>query len=463
MSGQKKGSGNIVRSFLLKSAAAAAFLISAVPASAETLADALASTYRSSGLIEQNRALLRAADEDVAQAVAALRPVLNYAASVSYSDPSLGDEVSGALELQASMLLYDFGRSQLGIDAVKETVLATRAALVDVENTVLLNAVRAYTAVRRSAAFVDLRENNVRLLTEQLRATRDRFDVGEVTRTDVSLAEARLAAARSGLAAEQGGLARAREQYRAITGDYPGTLAAPSRLPTIPSSEEAARAIARNENPQIRQVQHQVKAAELRVEQASRARMPSLNASGAVSVDDDGDDATRFGLTLSGPIYQGGTIPSIQRQSLALRDQVRAQLYSTGLAVDQQVGNAYANLAVAVASLDASDRQVRAAELALAGVREEFQLGARTTLDVLDQEQEVLDARTNRVAAEVDRFVAVYEVLDSMGLLTAEQLGLNVPIYDPSEYYNAVSGAPLRTPSKQGERLDQVMRALGRQ
>lgn len=437
--------------------------MAAVPAAAETLTDALVTSYRNSGLIAQNRAVLRAADEDVAQAVAALRPALSYALGADYNDPSFGDELTGSLSVTANMLLYDFGRSQLAVEAAKETVLATRAALLDIENTVLLNTVTAYMNVRRSEAFVNLRQNNVRLLTEQLRATRDRFEVGEVTRTDVSLAEARLAAARSGLAAEQGGLARAREQYKAVVGQYPGRLAPPPAPPAIPGTEEAARDIARAENPQVRQVRHQVKAVELVAEQAARGMYPSLNASGRVSVDDNGDDSLSLGLDLTGPIYQGGAIASRQRQAQAQKDQVRAQLYTTGLLVDQQVGNAYANLAVSVASIDASDRQVRAAQLALEGVREELQLGARTTLEVLDQEQELLDAQTNRVAAEVDRYLAVYQVLDAMGLLTAERLGLNVPIYDPAAYYNAVKDAPGYQVSPEGKRLDRVLKALGKE
>lgn len=448
---------------LVRTAICALALATALPAAAETLADTLAATYRQSGLIEQNRAVLRAADEDVAQAVAALRPVFAYAASANYANPSMGDEFSGSLALTADMLLYDFGRSQLGIEAARETVLAARAALLDIENTTLLSAVRAFLDVRRAEAFVELQANNVRLLTQQLRATRDRFEVGEVTRTDVSLAEARLAAARSALAAEQGGLARAKEQYRAVVGQYPGRLSRPPAPPAVPSTAEDARGVARRENPQLRQVQHQVKAAELTVERAARARMPSLTASGQVSVDDDGDDATSLSLTLSGPIYQGGAIPSQLRQARAQRDQVRALLHTTGYLVDQQVGNAYANLAVAVARIDASERQVRAAELALRGVREEFQLGARTTLDVLDQEQELLDARTNLVSAEVDRHAAIYEVLDAIGLLTAEHLGLDVPIYDPAAYYDAVADAPQGDVTKRGRRLDRVLRALGRE
>ena len=449
-------------SFGKAAAVAAAVGALAGPVGAETLTDALVTSYRNSGLIAQNRAVLRAADEDVAQAVAALRPAISYALGADYVDPAFGDELTGALSVTANMLLYDFGRSQLAVDAAKETVLATRAALVDIENTVLLSTVDAYMDVRRSEAFVNLRQNNVRLLTEQLRATRDRFEVGEVTRTDVSLAEARLAAARSGLAAELGGLARAREQYKAIVGRYPGDLAPPPAAPAIPGTEEAARQIARRENPQIDQVQHQVKAVDLIVEQAARAIYPSLNASGRVALDDDGNDSLSLGLDLSGPIYQGGAIASRVRQAQAQKDQVRAQLYTTGLLVDQQVGNAYANLAVAVASIDASDREVRAAQLALEGVREELQLGARTTLEVLDQEQELLDAQTNRVSADVDRYVAVYQVLDAMGVLTAERLGLNVPIYDPSAYYNAVKNAPGYQVSPEGQRLDRVLKAIGK-
>ena len=351
----------------IRSITAAAFgsVIWVSPVSSETLTDALATAYRNSGLIDLNRAVLRAADEDVAQSLAALRPVLNYAASLNYIDCTANDNLSSSLSLSADMMLYDFGRSQLGVDAAKETVLATRAALVDIENTVLFNTVDAYLGVRRSEAFVGLRENNVRLLTQQLRATRDRFEVGEVTRTDVSLSEARLAAARSGLAAEQGGLARAQEQYKAVVGVYPKRLAPPPRMPAVPRTEDAARNIARQTNPQVHQVQRQVAAAELAVQRAALGTRPTLNGTGRLSVNDNGDDNSSLGVELSGPIYQGGAIASGLRQAQAQRDQARAQLYTTGLLVDQQVGNAYANLAVAIASIDASDRQVRAATLAL--------------------------------------------------------------------------------------------------
>lgn len=443
-------------------AVAAAFMAVSGPVAAESLADALATAYRNSGLIAQNRAVLRAADEDVAQAVAVLRPVLNYVASADYVDGAQNDGFSASVGLSASMLLYDFGRSQLGIDAAKETVLATRQALVDIENTVLFNTVTAYLNVRSAEAFVDLRENNVRLLTQQLRATRDQFEVGEVTRTDVSLAEAALAAARSGLAADQGSLAQAREQYRVVVGQYPGLLAPPPATPAIPRTQNEARDVARRNNPALLQIQRQVKAADLAVLIAQRATRPSLNGTGAVTLSDDGDTVTSLGVQLSGPIYQGGAITSQLRQAQANRDSLRGLLYNSGLLVDQEVGNAYANLAVAIASIDASNQQVEAASLAFEGGREEFQLGARTTLDVLDLEQDLLDARTNLISATQARQLAVYQILDAMGVLTAEKMGLNVPIYDPTAYYNAVKDGPTHNVSPQGEKLDRVLKALGR-
>ena len=279
------------------------------------------------------------------------------------------------------------------------------AALVDVENSVLLNAVTAYLGVRRAEAFVELRKNNVRLLTEHL--PRDARPIRS-RRTEpyrrVGRRGPRLAAARSGLAAEEGSFARAREQYRATIGSYPGTLSPPPDPPGVPDSEQEARAMAREHNPQLKQVQHQTKVVDISVERAARSRLPTLSGTAGMEFNDDGDGTASVGIQLSGPIYQGGTMPSALRKAQqAQRDQVRAQLHTTGLMVDQQVSNAYSSLAVAEAGIESSEQQVGAAQLALQGVREEFQLGARASLEVLDQEQELLDAQTNRVSVEIDR------------------------------------------------------------
>ncbi|MEL6518079.1 MAG: TolC family outer membrane protein [Pseudomonadota bacterium] len=445
------------------SAATVALALTGPAAWSQSLTDTLIAAYRNSGLLEQNRAVLRAADEDVAQAVAALRPVLNWAASVDYADPARGvDNTTGSVGLNASLLLFDFGRSRLGVDAAKESVLSARETLKSVEQQILLRGVAAYFGLRRENAFVQLQANNVRLITQQLQASRDRFEVGEVTRTDVSIAEARLAAAQSGLAAAQGAAARAIEEYRAATGTTPTNLQAPPPPPATAANLVEAKSVAAQRHPDVLAAQRDVAAAELGVLIAAAGLRPRLTGSAGFNVDDDGDDTTTLGLNLSGPIYQGGQLASLTRQAQANRDAARSALLTTQRNIDQAVGNAWANLNVATASRRASDEEVRAARLALRGAREEFEVGARTTLDVLDLEQELLDAETNLISAEIDRNIAVYELLSAMGLLSADHLELGIATYDPAAYFNAVDSAPTTFVSPQGEKLDRVLRSLNR-
>ena len=190
----------------------------ALPASAETLADAMVDAYRHSALLDQNRAVLRAADEDVANALAQLRPVVQWIAQHSYTDNEGIDFRTSSIALQAQVTLYDWGRNAIAIDIAKETVLATRAALVGVEQDVLLDAVQSYLNVRSALEQVDLQQNSVRVIGQEQQAATDRFEVGEITQTDVAQADAALAAARAGLASAEGNLAIAREAYRAATG-----------------------------------------------------------------------------------------------------------------------------------------------------------------------------------------------------------------------------------------------------
>ena len=431
---------------------------------ADTLADALAAGYENSGLLEQNRALLRVADEDVAQAVASLMPIVNWSLQATSTYPRSDgffspEEVNASLQISAQLTLYDGGSNQLAIDAQKELVLATRESLVGDEQQVLLRIVQAYMNVRRSNEFVSLRDSNMRLITQELRAAQDRFDVGEVTRTDVSLAEARLASARSQLAAEQGSLARALAEYEAAVGRPARNLAATGPAPVGQSIPQAID-LAQRQHPAILQAQHSVAAAELNIARAEAAMLPTLTLNGAASVDDDNVTGEQIGLNLGGPIYQGGRLSSQVRQFMARRDASRSNLLVVSQGVEQTVLNAYSQLEVARASRDASERQVRAAQAAFDGIREEATLGARTTLDVLNAEQELLDARANLISAMVDETVASYTVLSAMGLLTAQHLGLNVQIYDPAAYYNLVKDAPTIR-SEQGAALDRVLDAIG--
>lgn len=433
-----------------------------VAATAESLSDAMIAAYRHSGLLDQTRALLRAADEDVAQAVATLRPIIGWSANITQSEPASGEHLNGSLSLTADLLIYDFGASDLAIEAAKGVVLATREDLVNVEQQVLLRAIQAYMSVRRALAFVDLSQNNEKLINQELRAARDRFEVGEVTRTDVSIAESRLAAAKASVAAQVGVLSVAREEYKAATGQFPGTLSAPPRLPATAKSEGDAKAVAVRTHPDIREAQQNVTVAEINIERARAGMKPKLNASSRISVDDDGEDSYSVGLTLSGTLYSGGALSSLLRQAQARRDAARAGLHTVRHGVEQNVGNAWANLAVAVASIQASDLQITAARVAFLGAQEEARLGARTTLDVLTQQQELLDAQAALISSNTDRYVATYTLLATMGLLTVDHLGLGIATYDPKAYYNAVKNAPVGAVSPQGERLDRVLRALGK-
>jgi outer membrane protein len=456
-----------MRKMLRVVALSLAGFVSVPAAQAETLADAMIAAYRNSNLLDQNEAVLRAADEDVAVAVSALRPVISYTLQTgwqkadveSFVGTSTVEGLNASLELSAELVLLDFGRRTLGIEIAKASVLATRQALVNVEQQVLLATVQAYTDVRLAQEIVALRNSNFRLITQELRAARDRFEVGEVTRTDVAIAEARLASSRSALAAAEGQLMVAREAYKAATGDYPGKLAALPRSPKIGRTLEEAQAVAVKTHPLIRQAQQQVTVADLQVKLAKAAMKPTLGAGVSVSVDDEGLDRQTFGLTLNQTLYAGGRLSALYRQSLAGREQASANLQQTAVGVTQNLGTAWANLAVSVASIEASDEQIRASQTAFDGVREEAALGARTTLDVLNAEQELLDARASRLEAEAGRYVGVYQVLSAMGLLTVDHLQLGIATYDPEAYYGAVKSAPAT--SAQGKKLDRILEKIG--
>lgn len=437
------------------------FGMSTVAATAETLADALVYAYEHSGLLDQNRALLRAADEDVAQAVAATLPIINWSSTITATSPQApgGDLIAANARISGELVIFDNGANQLAIDSQKELVLGTRQSLRNVEQQILFRAVEAYMNVRRDSEFVALRQNNVRLITEEFRAAQDRFDVGEVTRTDVALAEARLASARSLLASAEGALARSIEEFRVAVGRRPGALQPVSPAPVSRNIADAKAFSVRN-HPNILEVQHSVSAAELNIRRAEAAMSPTARLTGSIGVDQDLNAGRQIGITVGGPIYQGGRLSSQVRQFMARRDAARANLHITRHNLEQQVGNAYAFLEVARASRQASDQQTRAATVAFRGVREEATLGARTTLDVLNAEQELLDARANQISAQADEVIASYSLLSAMGLLTAEHLRLPVQQYDPSGYYNLVKDAPTIT-SDQGAALDRVLRAIG--
>jgi outer membrane protein len=458
-----------MRSFLAMMVTAA-FVVAAPMAQSETLSDALIAAYKNSNLLDQNRALLKAADEDVAIAVGTLQPVVNFAVESGFRrSPGrslfgglTGDQVnslSTTFTLSAEMTLIDFGRNRLAIEVAKESVLATRESLVNIEQSVLLDAVTAYVNVRLATEIVDLRQNNLRVLTQQLRAAQDRFDVGEITRTDVALAESRLASSRASLASAEGDLLQARESYKAATGAYPGNLQPLPKTPKIARTQDEATEIALRTHPRIRQSQREVAISGLNVQRAKAAMEPTLSANAAIQMDDDGNETNTFGLSLNQTLYAGGRLSAALRQNVAREEASRANLLQNGVLVGQAVGNAWSNILVTSASIEASQRQIVAAQTAFDGVREEATLGARTTLDVLDAEQELLDAKASKLRAEAQRYVGVYSLLSAMGLLTVDHLQLGIVTYDPAAYYNVVKDAPVH--SNQGAALDRILKRLG--
>lgn len=442
-------------------------------ARAENLADALVGAYNTSGLLEQNRALLRAADEDVALALAALRPVIDWTTRITRTLAQSRNFFVTSTQTSSFFTgvtfdwqIYDGGADKLGVQVAKETVLATRQTLVDIEQQILLRAVAAYMNVLLQGENVTLRINNVRVLGEELRAAQDRFEVGEVTRTDVALAESRLAASRSSLAAARGLLVNAKADYTNAVGHAPGALAGQPTLPQRAASIASAQALAMRNHPLVLSAQHRVAASELGVLQATKGLGPNASLTASVGMTEqwgnrDYNYDANAALVLRQPLYRGGALSARLRRVMAVRDADRANLLTVQRDVAQLVNNAFVRLEVARASLVASNERVRAATVAFNGIREEATLGARTTLDVLTAEQELLNAQTARISDLAERSIASYELLARQGLLTAERLSLAVQIYDPTIYYNLVKNAPANY-SRQSRDLNRVLEALGK-
>lgn len=452
-----------------KLAMAAALTIGWVgAATADTIRDAMADAYDNSQLLEQNRMLLRVQDENVAQAISQLYPVLNFVASNTRN--LTNDTTVATASLVGELVLYQGGQRRNAISAAEATLEATREQLVSLEQQVLLDAATAYLGVWRDIQVVSVSEANVRVITQQLRAAQDRFEVGEDTRTSVAQAEAQLAAARSNLAASRGALEISRELFNLAVGRYPNGVGGPGSMPTLPHSEAAAEALARQQHPSVRALQNEVTAAEFAVLQAQGARLPTIDLqanltntfeNSANPLQEGGNASIALGLRA--PIYQGGRIGSLERQAMAQVANTRARLNQQVLLNLQAIGNAYARLRIASAQIQASDQRIIAAELAFEGVREEAALGARTTLDVLDAEQDLLDARISRIQAQTDLFIAAYGVMAASGILTVENLHLPVQAYDVDAYPAAFPAGQPRITSPQGEQLDSLLQRLGRE
>ena len=444
----------------------------AIPAVGQTLPDALAASYRNSSVLESSRALLRVSDETVSQAVAVLRPAINLVATsqgrvVDSASAQSGDSLTGTLRLTMDLLLSDGGSQRLAIKAAEEGVLAARQTLVETEQNVILGAVRAYYDVLRYDRLLTLERNNHRLISTELDAARNRFQLGAITRTDVSAVEAQLASARSTVALREGELSIARETYRLQVGEYPGTLEFSPLIVELPPSLEEATEIARRNHPSIIRAQHTAAAADLNVKRSETVLNPRISLGGSVALDRNlerwsgsGSTTSSISLTANMPLYRGGTNMALLRQGLAVSQQARFDLLQAVRSAEQRVASAWARFEIAAASITARREQVESAQIAYNGMREEAALGLRSTLDVLDTEQRLLGARTDLITAETNRDVAAYSLIASMGRLTAAELGLEVNLYDPQVNYERVKTAPVA--SERRMLLDKVLKRSGR-
>lgn len=421
---------------LISGAIAAAVLT--LPAQAQTFEETLELTYRSNPTLQAERAGVRAVEESITQARAGWLPNVSATAGISstYTESSGGffnqsnTVTPQSYRIDASQAIWRGGEINGAISQAQANVQASREQLRSSEQTVLLQAATAYLDVRRDVSIAEIRRNNVEVLLAQLDAAEDRFEVGEITRTDVSQAEARLSGARAQFAAALSQLAASRARYAALVGQYPATLAPEPPLPQLPDELEDALEIALDFSPVLRAAAFTEDSARAAIQTARGAYMPdvSLSASASRGLDQQlsGDQTDRVSVAaqVSVPLFTGGLNRSRVRQANFNADQARMRVTAARRQVTEVVTTAFNNLVASRSVIASSEQSVEANEIALDGVQQEAFVGLRTTLDVLNAEQELLDARLTLVSAERDSYVAGLTLLQAMGLLTAETLGI---------------------------------------
>lgn len=452
--------------------AAAAWSVAVLPASADTIETALIQAYQNNPQVNAQRALVRATDENIPQALSGYRP--RVSATATYGAQYIDSKTSATTVNGANVVTNQQGwNDPRSVGATLSQTLfngfqtgnrtrqaesqssAARETLRVIEQTVLLDAATAYMNVLRDSATLDLQRRNVEVIQEQLRQTRDRFNVGEVTRTDVAQAESRVAAAQSQMLAAQSNLATSKAAYRRIIGVDPGRLSAGTPVDRLsPRTLAIAVAQGQAENPSVTAAEYgvDVAALQVKVNEGSLYPVVTVQASAQQNYDSSVNSSRQFAGSVIGqvtvPIYQGGSEYSLIRQAKETVSQKRLELAQNRDQARANVVQSWAQLDAAKAQIEATKAQVAAAEIALNGVREEARVGQRTTLDVLNAQQELVNARVALVTAQRDRVVASYTLLSAVGRLAIPVLGLQVPLYDPMVHYQQVrdSWYGVRTP-----------------
>ena len=445
---------------------------------AETIESALARAYQSNPQLNAQRAIVRQADESVAQALSGYRPTLSANATLGEQftnetgiippiPPGLpngaaftikGYTTPRSIGVTGQQTLFNGQQTANKVRSAESQVYQARETLRVMEESVLLSAATIYMDTSRDSANLEVQQSNLRVLERTLRDTRNRFAAGQVTPTDVAQAEAQLAAGEASLHAAESTLTTTKANYRRIIGVDPANLAAAAPVDRLaPPTLNGAIAIGSAQNPSVLAAVYGVDVAQLQVKIAEGALLPTLALQGSVQQQTFSNIITpslflgTAMLNLTVPIYQGGAEYSairLDKETVAQQrlnvDQVRDQTRAN-------VVQAWGQLQAAKAQVEAAVRQNEASERALDGVRNEAQAGQRTTLDVLNAQQALVNARVSLIVAQHDRVVASYSLVSAVGRLSAEMLGLAVSIYDPSTHYRQVRDAwfGMRTPSGQ--------------
>jgi outer membrane protein len=424
-----------------------------------TLAQALAATYLYQPALQAARAQLRSVDEDVPQALAGWKPTVIVAGTTGYGDGvtrqflgSTGhwqnletDRLIGTAQGTVTQPLYTGGRVRANVNRATDLVMAQRANLMAQEETSFANAVNAYVGVISAQQVLALNINNENVLREQLQATNDQFRVGEVTRTDVAQAEASLAGAIAQVETAQGNLQTARATYQQVVGyEPPADLVEPQPLSLPTRTEQQSIVLAASNNPAVIAAQFNDSAAKNAIEAAFAALLPQVSFQGQMfqnnnaSIRSDQANGYQAVVSVSVPLYQGGSEYSAVRQARQTEQQQAQLIHDAQRTAVQNAVNAWETRVAAAAAADSTRTAIRANEIALVGVEREHLVGTRTTLDVLNAQQALLSSQVTLVQNLANLITASYALASAVGRLTARDLGLPVPYYDETAYYNQV-------------------------
>jgi outer membrane protein len=425
-------------------------LMGGAPARAQTIEEALIAAYLTNPDLQAQRAALRATDELVPQALSDWRPTVAVDSSLAHTDIDsqnvAGERGSGSIDTKEASLtlnqpIYSGGETVANTERAENLVRSERARLIAFEQNVLLDAATVYTNLLAAEAVLDFAIQNENRLRRQLQATQDRFEVGEVTRTDVAQAEASLSGGTANRVRAEGDLAAARADYRRVINQEPGRLVVPEPLRALPDGEVEAQQLADVNNPNITIAQFDLAAARADVDVAISALLPRVSVRGELTYADeptltqDWQRDASIGANLTVPLYQGGGEYARVRQTKQTFRQRQDDLEAAFRAVRNEVTAAWQALLTASTQIESISEQVRANQIAVEGIRQEALVGQRTVLDVLDTENDLFQSQVNLVQARRDQIVASYRVKASVGELTVVGIDLPVEPYNGDAYY----------------------------